>query len=79
MSAKAAIIAIQKQHPKKVVLAVPGGPTEIAGEFKKMVNEFICLDKRKKFFAVANLYRNFHQVTDEEVLTLLERLRGKEK
>jgi len=77
VSAKAAIKAIKNQNPRKIIFAVPGCPLEAASEFRNLVDAFICLEKRKKFTAVANLYNNFRQVTDEEVITLLKKAQGK--
>jgi putative phosphoribosyl transferase len=69
----AAILAIKKQHPRRLILAVPGCPREMVGEIEKLVDEFICLDMRENFTAVASLYQKFSQVSDEEVIELLKK------
>jgi putative phosphoribosyl transferase len=70
---KAAIVALRKEKIEKVVVAVPVAPPETADEIKKMADEFVCLETPGDFMAVGNYYRNFTQVTDEEVVRLLER------
>jgi predicted phosphoribosyltransferase len=70
---RAAIRAIQKQRPMKLVLAVPVCSAEVAKELKPLVDEFICLETPVYFEAVGAHYQNFPQVTDEEVKTLLKK------
>jgi len=73
---KAAIVALRKEKINKVVVAVPVAPPETADEIKKMVDEFICIETPPDFMAVGNHYRNFTQITDEEVVRLLEGQNG---
>lgn len=73
---KAAIVALRKEKITKVVVAIPVAPPETADEIKKMADEFICIETPPDFMAVGSYYRDFTQITDEEVVRLLEGQNG---
>lgn len=58
--------------PRAVIVAVPVCAQDAAGELKEMVDAFVCLDTPEWFRAVGQFYRDFPQVSDEEVERLLE-------
>ncbi len=68
---KAAIATLKEEKIKKMVVAVPVAPIETADEIRTTVDEFVCLHEPKYFMAVGNYYRNFTQLTDEEVAEIL--------
>ncbi len=68
---KAAIRAVQKQTPKKIIVAVPVCSLAIFNEIKPMIDELICIEKPITLTAVGAWYKDFSQVTDEEVKTTL--------
>lgn len=70
------ISAVQAAHAegaRKVVVAVPGGPADTFERIQNMdeVTEAICPLVPDFFFAVSQLYYDFNQVEDEEVLSIL--------
>jgi putative phosphoribosyl transferase len=67
-----AIKTMKPKHPKKIVVAVPVAPVETADRIKKEVDDFICLHVAEHFFGVSQFYRDFSQVSDDEVITLLK-------
>ena len=67
----AAIKMMQKQKPEKIVVAVPVSPPETARKIKKQVDDFICLYTPAEFFGVGQFYKDFSEVSDEEVIRLL--------
>jgi len=69
---KAAIATLRRGAIRKLVTALPVAPPETAGEIKKLVDEFICLETPPDFMAVGNYYRDFGQISDEQVVKLLE-------
>jgi predicted phosphoribosyltransferase len=71
-SMKAAVLAIKKARPARIIVAVPIGPEETCEEFREEVDECICLVTPKPFIAVGSWYENFSQTTDEEVQSLLD-------
>jgi len=68
---KAAIEALAHESIGKLVVALPVAPPDTAQVLKGMADEFICLETPAEFMAVGNHYRDFTQVTDEEVVALL--------
>lgn len=68
----AAVRYIRRQNPKKIVLAVPVAATDSYEKLKKEVDEMICMDVRNDFYAVAQFYQEFPQVSDEEAKRLLK-------
>lgn len=70
---KAAIATLKKEKITKLVLALPVGPPEAAAELKEMVDDFICLEVPAYFGAVGAFYEDFTQVSDDEVVEMLER------
>ena len=53
---------------KNVILAVPVCPEDSINRVKEVFDEIICYEKADTpFFAVGAFYKDFHQVSDEEV------------
>lgn len=78
-TAKAAVRALRSQGAAKVILAVPVAPPETATALREEVDELICLTEPRRFAGVGAAYGDFHQLTDEEVLTLLAQTTSFEK
>jgi putative phosphoribosyl transferase len=68
---KAALQALRRRKPKKLVLAVAVAPPDTIAELRGYVDEIICLQQPEPFFAIGNFYRDFHQVSDEEVIEMM--------
>lgn len=73
VTARASIMSIKEMLPKKIVLAVPVSPPDTAKEFRKEVDQFICLHEPQEFYAVGAFYEDFRQISDEEVILLLKK------
>lgn len=69
---RAALQAIQRQHPLRVVLAVPVGAAETVRQLSGAVDELVCLLKPEFLGGVGDHYADFHQVSDAEVIALLD-------
>ena len=67
----ATILTVKKSNPKEIIVAVPVSPKDTASEMKELVDEFICLYEAEEFFGVGQFYDEFTQVSDEEVIRLL--------
>lgn len=74
-SMRAAIAALRQKRPKKLIVAVPVGARMTCSELEALADEVICLETPENFSAVGLWYRDFSQITDEEVIDLLERNR----
>jgi len=70
---RAALRATRARNPKKLVLAVPVAPTENIAELRADADEVICLEEHQFFFAIGAYYSDFCQVSDEEVVRILDR------
>ncbi len=68
----AALRALRKAGPLKLVLAVPVAPAETITALAGECDEIICLTQPTPFYAVGAHYANFHQTSDHEVIALLE-------
>lgn len=68
---KAALQALAKAGPDRVVLAVPLAPADVLPELQKLCDRVICLASPYPFYAVGQHYRDFRQTEDEEVIDLL--------
>lgn len=67
----AAIAEVRAQGAEKVVVAAAVSATEAARNIKRLVDEFVVLDTPRGFFAVAQFFFYFPQVTDEQVIEML--------
>jgi putative phosphoribosyl transferase len=67
----AALRALQKQNPQRVILAAPVAPPQVIPLLRAECDEVIVLATPEQFVAVGCFYTDFEQVTDEEVLELL--------
>ena len=56
-----------------IVVAVPVSGWSAKKEFNRIADEFIVLETPEHFLAVAQSYENWHNVPDEEVLTIMEK------
>lgn len=73
----AAIQSVKKKNAAKVVVVVPTGSAGTVEMLLPRVNELVCLNVRTGHsFAVADAYRFWHDLTDEEVLSLLNQSPG---
>jgi predicted phosphoribosyltransferase len=70
---KAALAALRKQQPAKLVVAVPTAPPETCDSLRADADEVICAATPDPFLAVGAWYRGFDQTTDDEVRDLIKR------
>ena len=72
---KAAVETLKRQPVGKLVVAVPVAPPGTAVELQKTVDVFVCLDMPEDFMSVGSYYEDFMQVTDADVMQLLQNFR----
>ncbi|TSD85464.1 phosphoribosyltransferase [Mycobacterium sp. KBS0706] len=70
---RAALEALRRRQPKRSVLAVPVGPLGMISDFQGLADEVVCLEDIEPYGAVGAVYRDFSQITDQEVIDLLGR------
>ena len=72
-TSRAALQAIRNRKPKELVLAVPVAPPDTVTQLRPEVDALICLETPELFGAIGYFYRNFGQVSDQEVIAILKR------
>jgi predicted phosphoribosyltransferase len=75
MTAYAALLSLRQQKPARVILAAPVCARQTAEMMGGDVDHLVCASIPDHFRAVGLWYRDFQQVTDEQVIALLERNR----
>jgi predicted phosphoribosyltransferase len=73
----AALRALRRSEPKKLVAAVAVASLGAARAIAREADAFVCLDRPADFYAVGQFFRNFSQVSDEEVKAILQRREAK--
>jgi predicted phosphoribosyltransferase len=68
-----AVQAVRREHPQRVVVAVPVAASDSCEALAGLVDEMICLYTPEPFRAVSVWYEQFDQTTDAEVIDLLSR------
>jgi putative phosphoribosyl transferase len=72
-SMRAAVQALRRHQPARIVVAVPTAAPETCDAFRSEVDEIICAIAPEPFYAVGLWYEEFPQTRDEEVRDLLAR------
>jgi predicted phosphoribosyltransferase len=70
---RAALRAARARNPGTLVLAVPVAPTGALQDLQNEADEIVCLEGHEPFGAIGVFYRDFRQVSDEEVIATLDR------
>lgn len=74
---RAAALALRNLKASRITLAVPVAPPDSLRGIEPYVDEIVCLSTPEPFLAVGYWYRDFTQVSDEEVIALLESARSR--
>lgn len=70
----AAISSVKRLSPAKIIVAVPTASKNAIDLVAPYVDEIFCLNIREtSIFAVADAYKEWHDLTQEEVLKLLKK------
>ena len=72
-SMRAAVVALRRLEPARIVVAVPVGAPDTCAELEKEADEVVCVSEPEPFFGVGMWYRDFSPTTDDEVRELLSR------
>ena len=71
-SMRVAISALKLQNPKEIIVAVPVAPASVCQQLAMEADEVICLQTPQPFHSVGTWYENFTEVSDDEVIELLQ-------
>ncbi len=72
-TARAALRAIRRGGPKRLVLAAAVAPRSTVDSLRAECDEVVCVATPEDFGAISVFYADFHQVSDDEVIDLLRR------
>jgi putative phosphoribosyl transferase len=67
---------LTKLKVNKIILAVPVIPADTYEKMKPLVNELVTLQVPTEFSAVGQFYEEFDQVSDEEVMMILNKFKN---
>ncbi len=71
----AAIRFVKKERPKEIIVAVPTASEKTTGIILPEIDELVCLNIRSGFsFAVADAYKNWYDLNEDEVLSILKNI-----
>jgi predicted phosphoribosyltransferase len=68
----AALRAIRARQPKKLVAAVAVASAQAARAMREEADAIVCLKVPVEFYAVGQFFKHFEQVSDEDVIKILE-------
>ncbi|PRQ09986.1 phosphoribosyltransferase [Enhygromyxa salina] len=68
---RAAIAALRKSRPARVVVAVPVGAPDTVRVLEREADHVVCLATPSPFWAIGQWYQDFNQTSDEQVRQLL--------
>jgi predicted phosphoribosyltransferase len=66
---------LRKSNPSKIVIGVPVASRSAVQKLSKEVNEVVAVLIPDEFYGVGAFYEDFEQVSDEEVMFYLDKLR----
>ena len=68
---RAAIQALRQARPKRIIVAVPVAAADTLAELRHEADDVVCLEAPQAMGAIGYYYRDFAQVSDEEVIAAL--------
>ncbi len=71
-SMRAAIEAVRRRRPRRIVVAVPVAAADTVRALRREVDDVVCVAAPERFGAVGFFYRDFHQLEDDEVIEHLK-------
>lgn len=68
----AALHALKARHPRQLIVATAVAPPHTIRRLEKVADQVVCLHAAEDFYAVGQFFKDFSQVSDEEVMRLLK-------
>ena len=68
-----AVELCRKKEAKRIIVAVPVASRQAIEKFSQIADEVVVLESPVNFHAVAQVYENWYDVSDEEVLDFLKK------
>jgi predicted phosphoribosyltransferase len=70
----AALQVVKEQKPHETIVAVPVASPERLQDVRRWCDDVVCLLAPDTFWAIGQFYKDFSQLTDEEVIEILRNL-----
>ena len=70
---EAAVRYLKNRKPQKIILAFPVASVDSVEKLKQLVDDIVVLETPEEFMAVGQFYRDFPQVSDDEVVKILRK------
>lgn len=71
ITARTAARFVRTKSPEKILLAVPVCASDVIWDLKSDVDEVVCLRAPRSYYAADPYFKDFHRVSNHEVLHLL--------
>lgn len=71
-SLRAAIRSVRHRHPARVIVAAPVAGAEAVEAIRLAADSVVCLATPQGFSAIGAFYDDFHQLSDQEVIDLMQ-------
>ncbi len=69
----ATVSLLRKSFPKKIIVATPVASKHSVNELSGKADQVITVITPKELFAIGSFYENFNQLTDEDVIEILNK------
>lgn len=76
VTAEAALVALRRRRPSRLVLGVPVCAPESAARLAPLAEDVVCVQSPAHFLAVGYWYHDFSPTTDQEILDVLAKRRA---
>lgn len=74
---RVAVRWVRGLKPERIIVAVPTGSERTVEGMREEADEIVCLNIRSGYrFAVAEAYRHWHDLSDDEVLNIVDAIPG---
>lgn len=73
VTAEAAVMALRERHPRRIVVTAPVCAADTKDRITTLADEVVCVCYPAHLMAIGMWYDDFAQVSDDEVLELLDR------
>ncbi|MBN1236991.1 MAG: phosphoribosyltransferase [Gammaproteobacteria bacterium] len=69
----AAVRAVRQLEPAAVIVAVPTAASDAVARLRRLADQVVCVEVPEPYIGVGAWYASFPQLTDEEVVSVLEK------
>lgn len=73
VTAEAAVAALRERLPRRIIFAAPVGAADTRDRLRMLADDVVCVYCPAQLIAIGMWYDDFTQVSDDEVLDLLDR------